>query len=295
MRAEGGTPVERWLDGRARGLLERAPRSRVWAGVVEFLVFGAKQAWACLFGALMLLLLVVAKVAYPDDAWLARSDAVTVGAVLIQAGMLAARLETVRELKVILVFHAVGTVMELFKTAVGSWQYGMDGVLHVGAVPLYTGFMYAAIGSYMVRVFRLFDLRFTAYPRRWVTAVVAALIYVNFFTHHYTYDVRWILIAAVAVVYGRTVMHYRVWRLTLRMPILLAFALVALFIWFAENIGTASGAWLYPSQIGDWHPVSPQKITAWFLLMMISVALVTWVYPPEPPESSRERLGKWDS
>ena len=45
--------------------------------------------------------------------------------------------------------------------------------------------MYAAIGSYMVRVYRLFDLRFVKYPPRWLTAVLALLIYVNFFSHHY--------------------------------------------------------------------------------------------------------------
>ena len=33
--------------------------------------------------------------------------------------------------------------------------------------------MYAAVGSYMVRVFRLFDLRFDRYPHRWITATLA--------------------------------------------------------------------------------------------------------------------------
>src|SRR3546814_3089959 len=36
---------------------------------------------------------------------------------------LAFRLETPKEALVILIFHFVGTVMELFKTAAGSWQY----------------------------------------------------------------------------------------------------------------------------------------------------------------------------
>ncbi|RAD75332.1 DUF817 domain-containing protein, partial [Burkholderia multivorans] len=71
---------------------------------------------------------------------------------------------------------------------------------------------------------------------------------------------------------------------TLRMPILLAFVLVAFFIWIAENIGTAAGAWLYPSQAGGWELVPVTKLVAWFLLMMISVVLVTFVYPPRPPE-----------
>ena len=63
--------------------------------------------------------------------------------------------------------------MELFKTDMGSWSYAAEGVLRIGAVPLFSGFMYAAVGSYMVRVYRLFDLGFTRYPRRWLTAIVA--------------------------------------------------------------------------------------------------------------------------
>ena len=100
----------------------------------------------------------------PTTPLLARNDLLTIVAVLLQIVMLAARLETIGELRVILLFHVVGTVMELFKTDVGSWVYASEGVLRVGAVPLFTGFMYAAVGSYMVRVFRLFDLRFDRYP-----------------------------------------------------------------------------------------------------------------------------------
>lgn len=157
-------------------------------------------------------------------------------------------------------------------------------MLRIGAVPLFSGFMYAAVGSYMVRVYRLFGLRFARYPRRWVTAVLAAAIYVNFFSHHYIADARWVLLAAVALIFGRCVMHFRVFRSRFRMPLVLAFLLVALFIWIAENIATWSHAWLYPSQLAGWHLVSVDKLGAWFLLMIISVVLVAWVYKPVPPE-----------
>ncbi len=82
-------------------------------------------------------------------------------------------------------------------------------------------------------------------------------------------------------------MHFRVHKLTLRMPVLLAFVLVAFFIWIAENIGTVTGAWLYPSQIDGWEMVPVTKFVAWFLLMMISVVLVTFIYPPKPPDEAR--------
>lgn len=289
MSAEGTagfTSVERFIDEHAHRLLARAPDNRLWRGIVEFLVFGLKQAWACIFGAALLAVLFATRFWYPGDAALARNDFVTIAAVIIQVLMIALRLETLRELRVIILFHIVGTGMELFKTSVGSWTYEGPGVLHLFSVPLYSGFMYAAVGSYMVRVFRLFDLRFDCYPRRWITAVLAALIYANFFTHHYAWDFRWILLAGVVLVFGRTVMHFRVFRLRPRMPVLVAFVLVALFIWIAENIATWANAWSYPNQLHGWQPVSITKLVSWVLLMIISVALVAWVYPPRALETT---------
>ncbi|MER6752954.1 DUF817 domain-containing protein [Micromonospora echinofusca] len=278
------TTTERAIDAHLRAALAQLPRHGLAGWLTEFVAFGLKQAWACVFGAAMLAVICAAHLWYPDDAVLARNDALTVAAVVIQVAMLAGRLETLRELRVIVLFHLVGTLMELFKTHIGSWAYEPDGVLRLGGVPLFSGFMYAAVGSYMVRVNRLFNLRFTRYPRRWWTAVVAAAIYLNFFANHYVHDLRWLLIAAVALVFGRCVMHFRIFRARWRMPLLLAFVLVAFFIWLAENIATWSNAWLYPSQTDGWHPVSLTKLASWFLLMIISVVLVTWISPPQPPD-----------
>jgi uncharacterized membrane protein YoaT (DUF817 family) len=282
------TTTERSIDARSRAILARLPRHGPAGWLTEFVAFGLKQAWACAFGGAMLAVIFAAHLWYPEDAALARNDFLTLAAVAIQIGMLAGRLETLRELRVVLLFHLVGTVMEVFKTHVGSWTYEPDGVLRIGGVPLFSGFMYAAVGSYMVRVNRLFDLRFARYPKRWTTAVLAAAIYANFFTNHYVHDIRWLLVAAVAFVFGRCVMHVRVFRFRLRMPLLVAFLLVAFFIWLAENIATWSNAWLYPSQVGGWHPVSPAKLASWFLLMIISVVLVTWISPPQPPDDDRQ-------
>lgn len=279
------TPLEQRLDERARRFLKSAPASRIRPKLTEFVVFGLKQGWACIFGAALLAVLMAARLWYPDDAGLARNDFLTLAAVVIQILMVVFKLETLKELRVIILFHLVGTVMELFKTDVGSWSYEAEGILRIGAVPLFSGFMYAAVGSYLVRVYRLFDLKFASYPRRWITAIVAAAIYVNFFSHHYIWDARWVLLAAVAVVFGRCVMHFRVFRKHHRMPLMAAFLLVALFIWVAENIATWSGAWLYPSQVDGWQPVGLEKLVAWFLLMIISVVLVAWVYKPEPPKA----------
>lgn len=280
------TPVEQRIDDAAHRLLARGPSSGVRGAAIEFLVFGAKQAWACIFGAALLALIVAARLWYPDDAVLARNDLLTLVAVALQVVMIATRLETGRELWVVVLFHVVGTGMELFKTDVGSWSYAADGILRIGAVPLFSGFLYASVGSYMVRIHRLFDVRFERWPRRWATAVVAVLIYSNFFSHHYLPDARWLLVAAVAALWIRSTMVYRVHRGVHRMPVPVTFALVAFFIWLAENVATSAGAWLYPDQLDGWHLVSLSKLVSWFLLMIVSVVLVTVVYPPRTPDGA---------
>jgi len=139
--------------------------------------------------------------------------------------------------------------------------------------------MYGAVGSYMVRVVRLFDLRFDRWPRQWLLVVVATGIYANFFGHHFVRDARYVLLALVVALFARTTMHVRVHRATVRMPVLVAMVLVALFIWAAEDVATWAGAWTYPDQTDGWRPVAPTKVVAWLLLMVISVALVAWLYP----------------
>lgn len=257
-----------------------APDWLVRAGV-EFLVFGIKQAWACLFGGLLLAAILATGLAWPVDAPVARYDALFVFAIGVQALFLATRLERPQEALVILMFHVVGTAMELFKTDVGSWAYPESNLLRVGGVPLFSGFMYAAVGSYFARVARTFEFRFTAYPPRAATLGLAALVYGNFFTHHFLPDIRLALFAGAAVLFGRTWVSYRVWRWRHRMPLLLGFFLVAMFIWIAENLGTLAGAWMYPDQAAGWRLVSFAKMGSWFLLMLVSWTLVTLVHPPK--------------
>ena len=196
--------------------------------------------------------------------------------------MLAFKLETWEEARVIFIFHVVGTAMEIFKTAVGSWIYPEASLLRIGGVPLFSGFMYAAIGSYIARCWRLFDFRFTRHPPLWAVSLLAVGIYVNFFTHHALPDIRLALFALTALLFGRCWVHFKVWQVHRRMPLLVGFALVALFIWFAENIGTFTAAWMYPNQRHGWELVTVGKLGAWFLLMIISYVLVALVNRPQP-------------
>ncbi len=257
---------------------EPRPGWRAW--LFEFVLFGFKQGWACLFGGLMLALLLGTHLLYPSGAALARYDFLTLAALAIQIGMLALRLETMEEARVIVAFHLVGTVMELFKTAAGSWIYPEPSLLRIGGVPLFSGFMYAAVGSYIARVWRIFDFRYSGYPDARLAALLAAAVYVNFFAHHWLPDARLALFGAMGLLFWRTKVWFRVWRADRWMPLLLGWLLVALFIWLAENAGTFSKAWLYPSQKHGWAMVSPAKLGAWYLLMYISFVLVAAVHKP---------------
>ena len=262
-----------------RTRLERYVPPPGWPSwIYEFALFVLKQGWACLFGALMLGLLLATHLFYPADLALARYDFLTLAALGIQLAMLALRLETWREAKVILAFHVVGTVMELFKTAYGSWIYPEPSLLRIGGVPLFSGFMYAAVGSYIARVWRIFDFRFEPYPGSPWPQLLALAVYVNFFAHHWLPDARLALCALLALLFWRTRVYFTVWRTPRWMPLLLGWLLVALFIWLAENLATFARAWTYPDQADGWQPVSPAKLGAWYLLMYISFVLVAEVH-----------------
>ena len=247
-------------------------------GLFEFFSFGIKQAWACIFGGAMLSLLLMTHLFYPGDAPLSRYDFLVIAALSLQGLLILSGLETWEEARVIFVFHIVGTIMELFKTQAGSWIYPEDSFLRIGAVPLFSGFMYAAVGSYLARVWRIFEFWFDRFPPLWVQGLLAAAVYVNFFAHHWTVDIRLGLFAATALIYLRTVVWFRPDEVHRPMPLLVGFFLVALFIWFAENLATFARAWSYPGQEDGWEMVSFSKLGSWYLLMIISFVLVATVH-----------------
>lgn len=252
--------------------------------IVEFLIFGCKQAWACVFGGAMVALIVATHLYYPTDAYVTRYDFLFLAALAIQGILLGSRLETVEEAKVILMYHLIGTAMEVFKTAVGSWAYPEAGLLRIGGVPLFSGFMYAAIGSYIARCWRLFDFRFTRHPPIWAIGLLALAIYVNFYTHHRFTDLRVALFAVSTVLFGRCWVYYRIWRVHRRMPLLLGLLLVASFVWVAENLGTWTHTWTYPHQARGWSMVRLGKLGSWFLLLIVSYTLIAAVSRPRAPD-----------
>src|SRR3546814_13791796 len=81
------------------------PGPRGW--FLEFLVFGFKQGWACLLGALMLALLPATHVLWTEDAPIPRHYALTMGALLIPLSMFPFRLDTRNQAAVTPLLHIV--------------------------------------------------------------------------------------------------------------------------------------------------------------------------------------------
>ncbi len=252
----------------------------------ETWLFIGKQLHAGMFALILLTLILLTHFWYPLPG-LARYDFLFLAAVGIQLLLLVFRLETPREALVIFAFHLVGTIMELFKTSatIRSWEYPEQSLFILGNVPLFTGFMYSAVGSYIARSWRSFDFRFSAYPPLWITAILALLIYINFFLHHYIdYDFRWLLLTAFVLLFFRTRLYYTISVTRRSVPIVISLLFTATLIWIAENLSTFANIWIYPSQKHGWTLVSPQKIIAWLLLMSISFILVSLAHRPAGPE-----------
>lgn len=241
----------------------------------ELVVFGIKQARAASFGGSLLALILLTS--FFEFSTIARYDFLFIGAIFIQAMLLILKIETWKETQVILLFHVVATVMELFKThpSIGSWQYPEACFFTIGNVPLFTGFMYSAVGSFIARSWKIMKLRYTNYPPLEVTVFLALAIYINFFTHHFIYDFRYLLFFLIGLFYFRTQVYFIVYQKERQMPMLLAFILIAFFLWLAENAGTYGNMWQYPNQTEMWQLVSLGKMGAWFLLMIVSFVLVS--------------------
>ena len=239
--------------------------------VHELFHFALKNARSCLFPLFIFAMLALSQVvALP----VARYDFLLAACLGMQALMLVTGLETRDELKVITLFHLLGLALELFKVHVGSWSYPEAAFFKVWDVPLYSGFMYASVASFMIQAWRWFGLRFLRWPPAWLVVPLGALIYLNFFTNAVLPDIRFVLIAAVLVVFGRSWVAFTPVSTERRLPVVLVFVLIGTFVWFAENVSTFLGAWQYPDQQDGWRIVSLHKLSSWALLVIVSLMIV---------------------
>ena len=244
----------------------------------EFILFGIKEARACIFAGSFFALLFLSN--HIPLFGLARYDFLFLSAIALQIILFITKIETWDEIKTIFLFHVVGTALELFKThpSVGSWSYPEEAFFKIATVPLFSGFMYAAVGSYIAQAWRILKLELKNVPPYWWMVVLGIAIYINFFTNHFVYDIRYILIPIIFLTFWKTRIYFtavegkRRW-----MPLNIGFILTAFFIWIAENISTLWGAWQYPDQVHVWNVVSTNKITSWFLMVIISFIIVAYL------------------
>lgn len=107
---------------------------------------------------------------------------------------------------------------------------------------------------------------------------------------------RVLLFVVAAVVFGRITIYFKVWADYRSMPLLLGLVVVSSFIWFAENIGTYTRTWLYPSQRDAWALISPAKFGSWFLLLIICYTLVSLFNAPRAmPEPGTAKVASGES
>jgi len=232
------------------------------------------QISAAIFGILILSMIIFTSVIWEDHWPIYRYDFLFVAVLAFQFWLLLTGRETWAEARVIFVFHIVGVIMEIFKTSVGAWIYPEPALLRIGGVPLFTGFMYSAVGSYLARGWKLTDMRLSGAPAEWAGGLLALAIYVNFYSHHFVPDMRYVLMAITVFLYWQCWANFpRVGRV----PILAIFLFVGVLVYAAENLGSVSGTWLYPNQMDEWRPVPLGKLGSWTLLMIVSFSLVRLV------------------
>ena len=240
--------------------------------VISLVYFVYHQSLSCIFPVVIFITLALSKVIQIPG--VSRYDFILIICLLAQYVMYKFNLESKDELKVIFLFHMIGLVLEIYKVNFNSWSYPEEAWSKIWGVPLYSGFMYASVASYICQAWRRFDLAIVNWPKSYFAIPLGAMIYLNFFTHHFIYDFRWLLMAVLFIVFYRTIVKFTVRNKIYKMPIVVSFFLIGFFIWIAENIATFFGAWSYPNQEISWKIVHFGKISSWFLLVVISIMIV---------------------
>ena len=155
-----------------------------------------------------------------------RYDFIFLAAVVFQLFLLLFKLETWREAIVIVVFHIVATIMELFKTsdAIPLWIY--PGTIFLVLVTcrylqalciVLSVVTWLGCGVFLISNIRHIKLGYTLY---WWWRFILVF-------HHFIMDFRWWLMLATAVL-RRTTIYFKIITQYRHMPLLLGWFLVAL-------------------------------------------------------------------
>ncbi|MEM9715681.1 MAG: DUF817 family protein [Pseudomonadota bacterium] len=242
---------------------------------IGWVSWGLDQVWwqirAAVFGIAFLAAIVGTAVIWSPDWALARNDALFGVGVVLMVAVFWTGVNRMADAVPIGIVFLLGIGLELHRTGVGAWAYADGGVLKLGAKPLFVGFMYAAVASYVIRSLRLKELVVTRLPHWAVAAFVSVSIYGMFFVGVPDW-VRPAVLALAVIVFGmaRVVAPSGSW-----LPVPVALGLAAVLLWCAENVGTFSGTWTYRGQ-GPGELVDLTKISAWFLLLTVIFWVVTY-------------------
>lgn len=183
------------------------------------------------------------------------------------------RLETRDELKVITLFHLIGLALELFKVHMGSWTYPEEGYFKIFGVPLYSGFMYASVASYLCQAWRRLKVELI----KWPPFLSLYLLRLRFIWIFHPPLLDGCSLVAIWTCHHRLLAsmgHIRSWWNPLSYANRIFFVLIGFFIWIAENIATFFGAWEYPNQTDAWSLVHLGKVSSWLLLVIVSFLIV---------------------
>lgn len=241
------------------------------SNIRQFLLFVYQEAQACLFPVLVFSMLAASHL---FAAVIPRYDFMLIACILIQAAMYYSKIETKDEVLVICIFHLLGLLMELFKVHFGSWAYPEFAYSKIYGVPLYSGFMYASVASYMCQAWRRLNLQILHWPNHTTARIIGALIYLNFFSNHFIFDVRYIIGLLILYFFRRSTVVFYLDEKPYKMPAILSFLFIGFFIWLAENLATSLGAWRYAYQHNGWAMVNYQKISSWGFLVIVSFIIV---------------------
>ena len=190
--------------------------------IKQLLHFTYEQALSCLFPVVIFLTLALSKlITIPG---LYRYDFILIVCLLMQWFMYKTRLETKDELKVITVFHLIGLLLEIYKVHFGSWSYPEEAYSKV------LEFHFTA-----VLCMRVSQVTYAKHGEECIyKCIIGQKLFCNtsrsndllqFFTHHFIYDFRWVLTLLLFIVFFRTFVEFSLRGVTYKMPLVLSFSL----------------------------------------------------------------------
>ena len=163
-------------------------------------------------------------------------------------------------------------------------------LFRIGGVPLFSGFMYAAVGSYLARISRIFDMRYTQYPPLWATVLLAVGDLCQFLRapFHRRYALGAVRGHGAALSSARSCITAS------------SASATACRCWWAScwsrcssgsprtsAHGRAPGSILVSTTAG--RTFRSSKLGSWYLLMIISFVLVTLVHRPRKLDTELDK------